>query len=398
MAAVTECRLELYRRHTPKCPHRSKGQNYTKCRCPIWVDGEVSGRRYRRSLGLRDWARAVKRVGQIEEKPEQATLPRSLVSSIDLYVSDCRVRNLKESTITSYRKTLDHLRGFLEAIGRRSIEDLDLSMLTDYRASRTVQRPGEDKPRPIAGTTSGKELETLRAFCAFAELHGWIPENYARKLKPPKEDGPPTLPFTRDEVDRILEACGRLEDDNTHTVERTRCRARALCLVLLYSGLRFSDAVKLERKAVDLQTGKLLLRVMKTGVPLYVRLGDLAIEALHALPVESEKYFFWNGLSKLSTCIGNARKTIRRVSTLAGVHGHPHRFRDTFSVRLLELGNDLHTVQLLLGHTSIKTTEKHYAPWVKSRQAQLDAATAGLDFGAVVDQPKRRGKLLKLRH
>ncbi len=90
--------------------------------------------------------------------------------------------------------------------------------------------------------------------------------------------------FTRDEVTRILEACGRLEDDNPHTAERTRRRARALCLVLLYAGLRISDAVKLDRKAVDLESGKLLLRTMKTGVPLYVRLGDLAVQALKALP------------------------------------------------------------------------------------------------------------------
>ncbi len=77
--------------------------------------------------------------------------------------------------------------------------------------------------------------------------------------------------------------------------------------------------------------------------------------------------------------------------------GHPHRFRDTFSVRLLELGNTLHTVQLLLGHTSIKTTEKHYAPFVKSFQAHLDAATAGLDFGTFSGTVKKYpGKLLKI--
>lgn len=61
--------------------------------------------------------------------------------------------------------------------------------------------------------------------------------------------------------------------------------------------------------------------------------------------------------------------------------GHPHRFRDTFSVSLLEKGEDLRTAQLLLGHTSIKTTEKHYAPFVQSFQRILDAATAKLDFG-----------------
>ena len=63
-------------------------------------------------------------------------------------------------------------------------------------------------------------------------------------------------------------------------------------------------------------------------------------EALAALPAESDRYFFWNGTAKLSTCVGNARKTIDRVCALARVSGHPHRFGDTFSVRLLDLGNE----------------------------------------------------------
>jgi integrase len=164
---------------------------------------------------------------------------------------------------------------------------------------------------------------------------------------------------------------------------------------MLYSGMRISDTIQLKRAAVDLKTGKLLLRVMKTGSPLYVRLGPPAIEALKVLPGQGE-YFFWSGQSKLSTAIGNARKSISRVLTVAGMKGHPHRFRDTFSVSLLSKGEELRTVQLLLGHTSIKTTEKHYAPFVESFQRVLDAATAKLDFGTRIGtRRKQSSKLLK---
>ena len=108
-------------------------------------------------------------------------------------------------------------------------------------------------------------------------------------------------------------------------------------------------------------------------------------------------YFFWNGESKLYTAIGNTRRTVTRILTTAGIEGHPHRFRDTFSVSLLEKGEDLRTVQLLLGHTSIRTTEKHYAPFVDSFQRILDAATAKLDFVRVrVHKPSRSAKLLKI--
>jgi integrase len=130
-----------------------------------------------------------------------------------------------------------------------------------------------------------------------------------------------------------------------------------------------------------MHTGRLLVRIMKTRRPLYVRLHSDAVSALAALPVESE-YFLWSGRSKLSTAIGSARRTIDCLCRKTGIAGHPHRFRDTFAVRLLEQGEDIRTVQLLLGHSSVVTTEKHYAPWVSSMQDRLDRAAEKLDFTA----------------
>jgi len=59
---------------------------------------------------------------------------------------------------------------------------------------------------------------------------------------------------------------------------------------------------------------------------------------------------------------------------LAGVQrGHAYRFRDTFAVELLLAGVPLERVSVLLGHSSVRITEKHYAPWVLARQGQLEA-------------------------
>jgi integrase len=57
---------------------------------------------------------------------------------------------------------------------------------------------------------------------------------------------------------------------------------------------------------------------------------------------------------------------------IAGIpKGHSHQFRDTFSVSLLEAGVPLETVAILLGNT-LKVAERHYSPWVKSRQVKLE--------------------------
>ena len=68
------------------------------------------------------------------------------------------------------------------------------------------------------------------------------------------------------------------------------------------------------------------------------------------------------------------QRRLQKVFVNAGVPGgHAHRFRDTFAVELLLAGIPIERVAALLGHTSIKTTERHYAPWTHSRQAQLES-------------------------
>ena len=72
--------------------------------------------------------------------------------------------------------------------------------------------------------------------------------------------------------------------------------------------------------------------------------------------------------------MGNWQRSLRTLFRLASVpDGHAHRFRDTFAVELLLAGVPLERVSVLLGHQSVKVTEKHYTPWVKARQEQLES-------------------------
>lgn len=77
---------------------------------------------------------------------------------------------------------------------------------------------------------------------------------------------------------------------------------------------------------------------------------------------------------KIGQCSTELETRLSKLFKLAKVpDGKSHRFRDTFSVELLLAGVPLERVSILLGHESVKITEKHYAPWVRSRQEQLEA-------------------------
>ena len=289
------------------------------------------------------------------------------------FIKDCRVRKLAASTVVSYERALGHFAKLCNI----PADEIDVAAITAWRNARS-ESAGR-KNAFITAHTLRKEIEFVRVFCEYLVARGTLLINPARKVKAPRNDEPPTLPFTPDEVKALLAAVDKIDNHYDIGIERARLRARALVLLLLYSGMRISDAVRLKRSRVDTK-GRLMIRMMKTGGALYVRLPKQALKALAAIPLESE-YFLWTGKSKLSTAVGSARRTIDCLGRLAEIPAHPHRFRDTFSVELLKTGASLRTVQLLLGHTSIKTTEKHYAPWVQDFQNQLDEATAKLKFG-----------------
>lgn len=149
-------------------------------------------------------------------------------------------------------------------------------------------------------------------------------------------------------------------------------RLRALVLLLRYSGLRIGDAVTC---AVDrLKGDRLFLYTQKTGVPVNTRLPQVAVDALNTIVPVTPSYFFWSGSGEIDTASGNWRRSLRKLFCLAGVDGgHPHRFRDTFAVELLMASVPLERVSILLGHSSVRVTEKHYSPWIHARQEQLEA-------------------------
>jgi integrase len=315
----------------------------------------------RESLKLRDWQRAQDLIREWEAEDRRIVRQEHQVTIKDAhakFTADAEARKLNDATLYKYRLLFRQLDGFAETYKLHFLKQLDLDMLATFRTTWT------EGPR-----TSLKKLERLRAFMRFAENRKWIDDNPATELKAPKVPNKPTMPFTRKEMIRILAA---LEPYGKSAGIRNAQRLHAFVLLLRYSGLRIGDATQLDVNRI--QKNKLLLHTEKTGVPVYCVLPDMVVKALDAAPHSSTHYFFWTGKSTVRSAKGKWQRRLQRLFELAKVpSGHAHRLRDTFAVELLLSGVPLDRVSVLLGHSSIRITERHYAPWTRSRQEQIEA-------------------------
>lgn len=347
--------LTLYRRHRAGCKHRSR--RYTKCFCPIWVQGVLREKPVRESLSLTNWEAANRLVRDWEiHGPENSV---SVADAVDRFLADAEARHLKEPTLRKYKQVMGE---FKSGIGVPNLRRLSVDDLRAYRESWS-----------LSSSSARKRIELLRGFFSFCVASGWIQVNPAKALKPPTQRISPTLPFAQEEWEKVLWALDAYGEIHAQSPKRIQRQLKALVLLMRFSGLRISDAVSLKRDRIDVN-GRLFLYQAKTGNPVLIPLPSLVLNTLKECD-EGNPYYFWSGLGKLKTALTEWQERLKKVFVIAGIpDGHGHRLRDTFAVELLNRGVDLISVSMLLGHSSIRTTERHYAPWVKSRQDALEVA------------------------
>jgi integrase/recombinase XerD len=249
-------------------------------------------------------------------------------------------------TVSAYRHDLCSLRDWLG----RPVATAKLEELERYLA--------ELRARGLAPSTIARHAAAIRSFFRQQALLGRVRENPAAALKLPRRRRRLPRTLSPGEAERLLQA-------SAGTTPRA-LRDRALAELLYGAGLRVSEAVGLERGSVDLEN-RVVRALGKGDRERIVPIGREAAQALrrylaHGRPYLDRRHrqeLFLNAQGGALTRAG-AFLILRRLAAKAGLEPervHPHLLRHSFATHLLEGGADLRSVQEMLGHTDLATTE-----------------------------------------
>jgi site-specific recombinase XerD len=317
--------------------------------------GWRSGEPVRQSMGTRNLQEAYRQVALLEDPHAPQLKPvGEVVEAFKKHIA-----SLEPATQRKYGNVLHH---FLAYCGERKLA---------YAVYLTVEHLDEYRSvRKLAPSTAATELQVLRLFFGFSLERYWVAENVAKKIKPLRNAKPAeVVPYTAEEVIRMLAACDAIGQSAYE-----RLRARAMLLVLRYTGLRISDVATLARDRI--KNGQIFLHTKKTGGMVFLPVPKQLEEALGALPeprgaARNPRCWFWNETSSLRVAVGTAERTLAAVFKRSGVKGAlSHRFRHTLATEILARGGTEQDVADILG-ISAEVVRKHYAKWSASRQDRI---------------------------
>ena len=247
---------------------------------------------------------------------------------------------LSEGTRRAYRVDVEEFCRWLEARGT-DLDDVDVRVLVEYAAQLGAARPGR-RPSRLAPTTIARKLAAVRAFLRHSLGPARVPD---ARIAPRRGRRLPDSPREAD-VDRQLAA---LDGD-----EPIDLRNRALVELVYSAGLRSAEAVGLDLADVDFEQELVHIRHGKGGKERVVPLGEEAAFRVARYLREGRPALARGANDALFLSVRGRRLD---TSTLRRLAPHPHRLRHAFATHLLEGGADLRTIQELLGHSSLSTTQ-----------------------------------------
>ncbi|MGH3650869.1 MAG: tyrosine-type recombinase/integrase [Acidimicrobiia bacterium] len=265
-------------------------------------------------------------------------------------------RGLSAHTIDAYRRDIAQFFDFCDRGGLEAIDDVDRRRARSYLAFLDTLG--------YARTTTSRKASSVRAFYSDAVVRGLVAVNPFHGLSTPKLDKPLPHALASRTMAAAIESI-----DTSHPVG---LRDRAIVETLYATGLRVSELASLRVSDVSGDTvtvrGKgSRVRTVPVGRPAQRALDVYLSEARSELAAETAGDSLWVGVRGDSMSTRSLRRSVsKHVATF------PHAVRHSFATHLLEGGADLRTVQELLGHTDLATTQIYTAVTRKHLRGMYD--------------------------
>jgi integrase/recombinase XerD len=259
-------------------------------------------------------------------------------------------RGLSPNTIAAYGRDIGQFVEFAKEMGTTSVARIRSNLLTVYLAR--LQRQN------YASTSVERKLAAIRAFVKFLQREGDVKKDPTEAIENPRPSKP--LPKTLTEEDMLL----LLRQPNTS--DANGLRDRAMLETLYATGLRVTELINLGVEDVNLTAG-FVRCIGKGSKERVVPLGDVAVEMIEKYMAIIRPTFLRGGRSEFLFLTNRARpmtrvgfwKIIKKHAMAAGITKHitPHVLRHSFATHLLEHGADIRSIQEMLGHASVATTQ-----------------------------------------
>jgi len=259
-------------------------------------------------------------------------------------------RGLSENSVENYRFDVLKLTRFLTE-HKNSVSPIDIK-------STTIQSFVYESSKKLKAPSQARMLSGLRLFFDFLILEGLRKDNPLNLIESPKLGSNLPTTLSVEEVDALIET--------HHSEKPLELRNMAIIEVLYSCGLRVSELVKL--RLSDLFFEEELIKVLGKGnkerfVPIANSAKEYILDYIQHRGVPSkgyEDFLFLNNRGKYLTR-AMVFTLVRRAATKAGITKKisPHSLRHSFATHLVENGADISTVQQMLGHANITTTERY---------------------------------------
>lgn len=277
-------------------------------------------------------------------------------NEIEIFIQELKI-NKKENTVVSYNRDLKGFNNFIHSEGIKGLEEITKTNIMAYIYD--LQKQGK------ASTTVTRNVASLRTFFNYCKNKGAIVNNPMENFETPKIERKTPEFISLKEVELLLE-------QPSGTTNKA-IRDKAMLELLYASGMRVSEIIALTLDDINLSLE--YVRCGAKGKPRIIPIGSKAIEAVkyyiknirsNMIKNQDEKILFVN-------CNGNPMtrqgfwKILKYYAKKANIKEDitPHILRHSFAVHLIENGAPLNSVQEMLGHSDISSTQMYAKVWHK---------------------------------